>query len=522
MTKSGNRYLTSLRTAFVAAALLLLPSAARAEAKGCRDPLTAAAIAMPELDLTAEETAAIGRFYVARDNQCAWNPQSETALVTVLEHASEQGLDPNRYHPDVMGGRNAQDATSRDIAATAMALRYAHDMTMGRIDLASVDDDIAIPVPSIDLAPSLAEAMEHGALDDWLNRLEPSNPTYHKLVTALAFYRDVASRGGWTSIAPGPTLAIGQSDPRVSSLKRRLSAEGYLPARISGAHFDQATKTALQSFQRSHGLEADGRVGRGTIAALNVPADERLNQIEANLERQRVLAHALPTSGVVVNAPAATAVLAEDGHPTLSMRAIVGDWEHPTPMLVSAIDTVVINPPWIVPHSIVRHEIEPALRRDPLYLEHNRMRWIGDQLVQAPGPKNSLGQIKFELPNPFWVYMHDTPARALFSEDMRARSHGCVRLERPLDLALQLLKADPNWSYDKLVSKIDEGGTARARLPTPVPVAFVYWTVFVDDEGTLEFRDDLYGRDARLIEALHSRQTAPVTSAQAEICCNSG
>ncbi|HLG88198.1 MAG TPA: L,D-transpeptidase family protein [Alphaproteobacteria bacterium] len=522
MMKTGSGYLANLRTAFVAAMLLLPLAAARAEAEDCANPLALAATAMPDLDLTAEETAAIGRFYVARDNRCAWNLQSATTLKAVLARASEQGLDPDRYHADAIRARDTQDATSRDLTATAMALRYAYDMTMGRIDLTSVDDDTAIPVPSIDPAASLADAMEHGTLDNWLARLEPSDPAYRKLVTALAFYREVAGRGGWAPIAPGPTLDIGQSDPRVSSLKRRLSAEGYLPARISGHLFDQATKAALQSFQRRHGLVADGRLGGRTIAALNVPLDERLNQIEANLERRRILDRALPTSGVTVNAPAATATLTEDGQPILSMRAIVGDWQHPTPMLVSTIDTIVINPPWIIPRSIIRHEIEPALRRDPQYLEHNRMRWIGDQLVQAPGPRNSLGQIKFELPNRFSVYMHDTSTRALFAQDMRARSHGCVRLERPLDLALELLKADTNWSHDKLVSKIDEGKTTRVRLPTPVPVAFVYWTVFVDDDGALEFRDDLYGRDARLMDALRGRPTAPIKSAQAEICCNAG
>ena len=522
MVKTRNRWTIGVRTAFVAGTFLLLVGPARAEANRCDDPLTAAAVAMPDLDLDAAETAALGRFYTARDNRCAWTKQAEAILEAVLASASEQGLDPDRYHVDAIRRRDAEDETSLDLTATAMALRYAHDMTMGRIDLNSVDDDVAIPVPSIDTASGLADAMDHGSVADWLDRLAPPGKDYHQLVTALAFYRDAASRGGWSAIAAGPTLDIGQSDSRVRALKRRLNAERYLATKEFGPHFDEATKTALQSFQRRHGLVPDGRLGRGTIAALNVSVDERVDQILANLERRRILGRALPASGVTVNAPSATAILTENGEPVVSMRAIVGDWEHPTPMLVSTIEAIVLNPPWVIPQSIIRHEIEPALGRDPRYLEHNRMRWIGGQLVQAPGPKNSLGQIKFELPNPFWVYMHDTPARALFAEDMRARSHGCVRLERPIDLAIALLKNDSRWSYDALVSKIDEDRTSRLNLPEPVAVAFVYWTVFADDDGTVDFRDDVYGRDARLMDALRGQRPAPTTSAKAETCCNSG
>jgi murein L,D-transpeptidase YcbB/YkuD len=502
------------------AGLASLEGASRAAPNACADPLSATGSF--GLDLTSEETAAIRRFYINHNDGCAWSDQSEATLEDALGRASDQGLDADRYHPDALRRPDYRSLAARDVAATAMALRYAHDMTSGRIALTQIDDDVAIPAPPFDAMSGLAEALERGDLASWLKGLEPEDPAYRRLVSALAAYRAAASRGGWTAIPSGPTLNLGQVDPRVDILRRRLRAEGDLATSPSGPLFDQATKQALQSFQRRHGLADDGRLGPATIAALNVPANDRLDQILANLERWRILGRALSATGVTVNAAAATAMLTEDHRLVLSMRAIVGDKKHPTPMLLSAIDAVVLNPPWVVPRSIIKHEIEPALRRDPGYLEKNRMSWIGNQLVQAPGPKNSLGLIKFDLPNPFSVYMHDTPARSLFTESMRARSHGCVRLERPLDLAIDLLKGDPAWSRDHLVSTIDRGATVKAPLPRRVSVAFLYWTVFVDDDGTVEFRDDLYGRDARLLAALRRQRPAPLASAHSEVGCETG
>ncbi len=192
------------------------------------------------------------------------------------------------------------------------------------------------------------------------------------------------------------------------------------------------------------------------------------------------------------------------------MRAVVGDRRHHSPMLISSkLQAILLNPPWVIPTSIVNIEILPKLARHPDYLEQNDMHWVGAQLVQAPGSKNALGRIKFDFPNPFSVYMHDTPARALFALDDRARSHGCVRLEKPLDLALVLLKDDQNWSRERIDAMIADGATLRIDLANGPPVVFAYWTVFVDDDGRLEFRDDIYGRDARLMAALPSSGTRP-------------
>jgi murein L,D-transpeptidase YcbB/YkuD len=187
----------------------------------------------------------------------------------------------------------------------------------------------------------------------------------------------------------------------------------------------------------------------------------------------------------------------------MAMRAVVGGPKHQSPMLVSSgIDAIVINPTWYVPESIVVKEIEPRLEREPDYLESNEMHWDGERLLQAPGAKNSLGRIKFDFPSPFAVYLHDTPAHSYFARAVRQLSHGCIRLEKPRELALKLLAGDDKWTEEHLKKAIDSGTTERIAVPAGPQVALVYWTAFVDEDGTLEFRNDVYGRDARLETAL--------------------
>jgi murein L,D-transpeptidase YcbB/YkuD len=187
------------------------------------------------------------------------------------------------------------------------------------------------------------------------------------------------------------------------------------------------------------------------------------------------------------------------------MNAVVGRPKHDTPILQSTIHTVVINPPWIVPKSIIDKEIKPAIERNPDYLERHHMFWADEQIIQEPGPQNSLGRIKFEFPNNYGVYLHDTPAHALFADVDRAQSHGCVRLEHPLDLAEELLKDNGKWPREAIEDAIRDGTTLRVPLATEMPVTLAYWTAYVDDDGTVEFRPDVYGRDAPLAAILMPR-----------------
>ncbi len=497
----------------VGAVLFCVPAAAAP----CPNAMSAEAFGASLLDLTPREIDSLRQFYLDRGNECAWSEDQVTALGAVLADAPDQGLDRARYHWDAVaaldGVPEAETTAARDFVATATALRYARDMVMGRIDLATVDADVDVPRPPDDLATGLASALARRTLAPWLANLIPADPAYGRLLLALHAYRERADRGGQPPILAGKTLKPGALDPRVAALKDRLRALGDLRAESLGPNWDAPTRLALEAFQRRHGLAGDGRMGDATLTALNQSDQEQERQIIVNLERWHYLGHVLPPTRIEVNVAGETAQLFDDGHVVLAMRTIVGASRHPTPILFSpAVEGIVLNPPWVVPASIIKNEIEPKLARDPDYLARSDMQWVNGQLVQSPGPNNSLGRIKFDFSNPFSVYMHDTPARALFAKDDRARSHGCVRLEKPLDLAVELLKRNDHWPRQRLSDAIDNGTTTRIDFAGGPPVVFAYWTAFVDEDGTVEFRDDLYGRDARLNAALAAQtNTAPAS-----------
>jgi len=274
--------------------------------------------------------------------------------------------------------------------------------------------------------------------------------------------------------------------------------EGDLPTDSGSSRFDDSLKDALIRFQTRNGLRADGVLTGKTVGRLNVSASERVAMIALNLERLRVSLRDLPQTRVEVNVPAATMILYREGVPHLTMNVVVGAPKHETPELSSRIDTIVLNPTWTIPQSIIQNEIKPLLKRNPKYLRQNSMYWSGDQLVQEPGPQNALGRIKFDFQNRYSVYLHDTPSRRLFTDPERAASHGCVRLERPLDLAAELLLGDGNWDRSALADAIASGATKRIGLREKMPVVISYQTAFVDEHGLVNFRPDVYGRDTAL------------------------
>ena len=264
--------------------------------------------------------------------------------------------------------------------------------------------------------------------------------------------------------------------------------------------YDAALVPVVQDFQKRRGLAADGVVGPATLAAFNVPAEARLAQIDANLERWRWSPRPLPADRLEVDVGAATATLFQAGAPVLEMRIIVGDKGHPTPMFASQLEAVVFNPPWNVPASIAAAEILPRAARDPGYLARNHYVLTGGRLQQRPGPDNALGQVKFDLPSPFGVYLHDTPGRAAFARTVRTLSHGCMRLEKPRELAAILL-AGQGWDRAAVDAAISTGTTERIGLARPTPLFVTYRTAFVD-QGGLYLLPDPYGWDAQLERAL--------------------
>jgi murein L,D-transpeptidase YcbB/YkuD len=441
----------------------------------------------------------------------AWSEAAAARLRQALAEAPSHGLDG-----DVFPRLPLHDARSSRELLTETAIEYARIMANGQIDPAEVTDKIDVPRPR---APDLAElraALEQDRFDAWLTELPPRAAGYQQLRGALLRYRTIVAHGGWPIVDAGPTLAPDVNDARVPLLARRLQIEGDLAAFDGSASYGPDIVAAVRRFQSRHGLTRDGKVGPATRAALNVTAGERLDQIIANLERWRWFARVTPPTRVELNAAAAMVRLFRAETPVLTMKAVVGKPRSPTPFLLATIQDVTFNPSWFVPPSITRHEILPLLRRDPGYLARNRMQWRDNgQLVQLPGPDNALGRIKFEMPNRFNVYLHDTPVRSLFTQDDRARSHGCVRLELPAALAEELL----HWRPERIEGAIAAGATVRVPLSETIPVFLAYWTAFTDEDGMLQFRHDVYGRDRRLIEAMRNKRLPLIAGRPGAIGC---
>ena len=341
---------------------------------------------------------------------------------------------------------------------------------------------------------------------------------YSGLQLALRKYMDIASRGGWPAVSKGAAMKEGATGERVIELKNRLAASGDL---LNGENredyiFDEGLKQAVIRFQKRHGLNEDGIAGRETIQSLNVTAEERIRQIEINISRLREIRGGQDERCVTVNIAAFELEVTELKDTVMSMKVIVGKPYWHTPLFSAEITHLVFNPSWYVPRSIAVREIIPKLTTEPDYLKEEGFRVLRDnkeidistvnwmditadnfqyRFVQVPGPRNPLGKIKFVFPNRFNVYLHDTPARVLFEKSSRAFSHGCIRIEKPVELAEYLLRDDPSWTRDKIRAAIDSGKETKVRVPSPASISLLYLTAWVDKDNIIHFRNDIYGRD---------------------------
>jgi len=347
---------------------------------------------------------------------------------------------------------------------------------------------------------------------------------YQRLKTALASYRAIAERGGWPAVPAGETLKPGAEDPRLPVLRQRLLAEGDLAtdAPVEVTYADSLV-AAVERFQTRHGLTADGVIGPGTLAAMNVPVADRIDQLRVNLERCRWVVREAQERFVVTNVAAFQVFLFEDGKIRWQSRCQVGKEARQTPIFGAEIRYVELNPTWTVPPTIFAKDTLPAVRRDPGYLKERHLRVIDARgkevpasqinwatttprnfphmLRQDPGPHCALGRVKFVSPNEHAVYMHDTPSQELFATDQRAFSSGCIRVEHPLELA-RLLIDDSKWTAEAIDATIATEKTTPILLSKPVPVYFLYFTATADHEGRPHFFRDLYGRDPRVLTGL--------------------
>ncbi|MGA7802112.1 MAG: L,D-transpeptidase family protein [Gammaproteobacteria bacterium] len=478
-------------------------------------------------------------FYADRDYRPVWcGPyglgEKAHLLLATLRDADKEGLDPDEYHLKAIAaqcGRQAPaEAAWLDMLLTNAFFGYSRDVSAGRPELRKTDPSWFIKGPEVAPARLLEKALASpGGFAETLKELPPPQPGYQRLRVALEHYRQLAAEGNWPDLPPGPSLKEGVRDPQVGVLRERLRLSGDLPTGSVDADpmlFDQPLKAAVQRFQERYDLDADGVVGPLTRAALNVPPAARVEQIRLNMERWRWLPRDLGARYVMVNMAGFGLQVVDHGHVVLAMPVIVGKPYRSTPAFSDRLRYLVFNPGWTVPTTIAIEDLLPRERRDPDFLTAKNIEvfsgWGADaerldpadidwsrygkghfpfKLYQPPGPTNPLGRVKFMFPNRFGVYLHDTPARELFGRSVRTFSSGCIRVQQPLKLAAYLLSdGERTWTAQDVQDEIDTGATRAVRLPEAVPVYLVYWTAWADADGTVHFRDDVYGRDRRMTE----------------------
>ncbi len=487
-------------------------------------------------------------------------------FLAALCEAEAEGLRPERYHRAELAASLSRPGAKAwregawipvELRLTSSFLSYASHLISGQVSPKRFH--WRTRPPERDLAAVLEEALASGDVAKSLRGLSPPHEGFLRLKEVLARYRAIAAAGGWPLVPPGGLLERGVREPRVAVLRERLRISGDLspipeerklelgtpgltralvtegllqwvleevPLPPAEDLFDEAMEQAVKRFQRRHGLTEDGKVGPRTLAALRVPVEERIEQVLVNLERWRWMPRELGGRRVVVNLPAFELEAVEDRHAVLRMRVIIGTQDLGTPVLQDEVEYLELNPVWYVPEGITQREVLPKLQEDPGEAErlgltvHRRSNgavvdpWKVDwgaldgkalpyRFEQAPGPTNPLGRVKFIFPNSFDIYLHDTPEPALFAEELRAFSHGCIRVEEPVKLAAFMLKGHDGWTEASLAAAMKAGGKSRrVVLPTPVPVLLLYWTAFVDGEGQVNFRPDLYRRDGPVRRAL--------------------
>jgi len=445
-------------------------------------------------------------------------------LVAFIDQAAGDGLEPDDYHArplhrllDPRRRLSLADRAELDLLLTDAFLAAGHDLVEGRVPPRAVHPGWSTAGRSADLPALLAQALARGQVVEALAGLRPRTAQYARLRQALARYREIDAQGGWPTV-PRRTLHPGDAGREVAALRARLAAEDPPAAGGDTARYDSVLVEAVRRFQRRSGIADDGTVGPATRDALNVPAERRVRQLRASLERERWLPASLGRRYVAVWIPAFELEAVDGGRVALESRVIGGKAGWHTPIFSASMRTVIFNPYWNIPPSILAKEVLPRQRRDPSYFGREGIEAVRDggavRYRQVPGPRNPLGVVKLVFPNPYNVYLHDTSSPSLFARDERAFSHGCVRVEKPLELAAFALAETPGWSPEGVEAATHRGGERAVTLAEPIPVYVFYRTAWVDDQGAVHFRRDLYGLDARLERALASRSPAQARPAR--------
>lgn len=419
----------------------------------------------------------------------AWSAVEIAQLRNAFSEAPRHGLNAEAYLSQLENGSDEE--------VTRAALAYAQALATGLVDPRELHPIFTLKKNAVDARSGLSRARASGRLEEWLRSLPPQTADYRALSAAYLQHLAEAAMTPPTDIPSGPLIRPGDADERLSAIAQRLRDRGFLGAKTSFVVYNATLEAAVRRLQQQAGLLVDGVLGPETLVELNLGPRDRARQLAVNLERRRWLARRPPTVRIDVNLPAAQLRYRRDGRLIETARVVAGSPRHPTPQLEETFDQLVVNPPWYVPQSIAEREILPQgsayLARHDMYLRDGRV-------IQRPGPGAALGAVKFDMKNPYAIYLHDTPAKALFEAAFRFRSHGCVRVENAVAFARTL--AAERGRAEVFDHALASGDTQVVELGAPIAVRLLYHTAFVDADGTVSFRPDVYGWDERVADAL--------------------
>lgn len=524
-------------------ALVLLIAAAGATAQGVsqdqaqdRVQLRATTNVTAFMQAVAEAAADdedIAAFYKANAYKGIWtgafgrDASRRKALFAAIAHAPDHGLPVKRYDPEglkaqLKAARTARERGRVEVEMSKTFLRLARDMQTGMLTPSRIDSGIKRVVPLRSRVSYLSNFAKSNP-GAFFRALPPKTPEYARLMKEKIRLERLLARGGWGATVPAKSLKPGDSGPAVVALRNRLVAMGYM-RRTAAQSYDGAIQKAVQQFQLDHGLAADGVAGPGTMVEINKGAADRLKSVIVAMERERWFNRPRGKRHVLVNLTDFTSKIVDNGKVTFETRAVVGanKDDRRSPEFSDQMEYMVINPTWNVPRSIAVKEYLPMMQRNPNAASHLRLvdsrgrtvsrsqvnfrayteRTFPFALKQPPSRRNALGLVKFMFPNKYNIYLHDTPAKNLFSRESRAYSHGCIRLNDPFDFAYALLapqSKDPQAEFKRHLNSRNESIIA---LETPVPVHLIYRTAFTQPKGRMQYRRDVYGRDAKIWNAL--------------------
>ncbi|MGL4236209.1 L,D-transpeptidase family protein [Tabrizicola sp.] len=523
MTFSAVRGLTrkSLLISLSIATSIALPLTAQAQSAAFTQSLAA----------TASADEAIAEWYRKTAYDTLWTGADDearrSAFLAAIGSAKDHGLPKARYDADVLTAalRAAETEGDRgrvEVEMTRAYLAWARDLNSGALEPKEVDRGILREIKRIDPQVLLAR-IANGDPEAVLAWLEPKSQSYMHLMKAKIGLEAQIAAGGWGEPVPASSLAPGDTGPAVVALRDRLVRMGYL-APTAIASYDRALQSAVTAFQLNHGLTADGTAGESTIIEINLPPEERLKSVIVAMERERWMHIDRDVKHVWVNLPDFRARIIDGGKTIFETRVVIGKnvSDQRSPEFSDEMEHMVINPSWGVPRSIIVNEYLPLLQQNPNAVGHLQVidgrgrvvsrgsvnfgaynaRTFPFGLRQPPSDGNALGKVKFMFPNPYNIYLHDTPSKSLFDNEVRAYSHGCIRVADPFDLAHELLSWQTDNAEAEFEAALDTGDETTVKLKQTLPVHLVYFTAYPDAKGRISYRRDIYGRDAALFEAL--------------------